>query len=197
MRSCLERLKRKFESDIDMSLSNCTIDADAFGKTTFADFASAGYKFECDRQCDRIQTRLVPLSGTNFDDPIGESPFGHFSSGCRKKTRHRKVKMRLFWINSRKYWLVILWLVLGFGAAGSLKGASVESWIRSDVHHAVPDLEEAGVRLPYMTGWFDWSKDQNLWYNFIYAGRWMAIGSILCLVGIGILTVCQKVYKKS
>ena len=28
---------------------------------------------------------LVPPSGPNFDDPIGESPFGHFSSGCRKK----------------------------------------------------------------------------------------------------------------
>ena len=36
---------------------------------------------------------LGPLSGPNFDDPIGESPLGHFSSGCRKKTRHRKVKM--------------------------------------------------------------------------------------------------------
>ena len=29
---------------------------------------------------------LVPLNGPNFDDPIGESPFGHFSSGCRKKS---------------------------------------------------------------------------------------------------------------
>ena len=28
---------------------------------------------------------LMPLSGSNYDDPIGESPFGHFSSGCRKK----------------------------------------------------------------------------------------------------------------
>ena len=37
---------------------------------------------------------LVPLSAPNFNDPIGESPFGHFSSGCRKKTQHRKVKMR-------------------------------------------------------------------------------------------------------
>ncbi len=38
----------KFESDIDMSLSNSSIGADApaaaFGKTAFADFASARYK---------------------------------------------------------------------------------------------------------------------------------------------------------
>ncbi len=38
----------KFESDIDMSLSNCSIGADApaatFGKTAFADFASARYQ---------------------------------------------------------------------------------------------------------------------------------------------------------
>ena len=39
---------RKFESDIDMSLSNSSIGADApaatFGKTAFADFASVRYK---------------------------------------------------------------------------------------------------------------------------------------------------------
>ena len=38
----------KFESDIDMSLSNSSIGADApaatFGKTAFADFASVRYK---------------------------------------------------------------------------------------------------------------------------------------------------------
>ena len=38
----------KFESDIDMSLSNSSIGADApaaaFGKTTFVDFASARHK---------------------------------------------------------------------------------------------------------------------------------------------------------
>ena len=41
---------KKFESDIDMSLSNCSIGADApaaaFGKTACADFASAGHKLE-------------------------------------------------------------------------------------------------------------------------------------------------------
>ena len=40
----------KFESDIDMSLSNSSIGADApaatFGKTAFADFASARYENE-------------------------------------------------------------------------------------------------------------------------------------------------------
>ena len=40
--------KGKFESDIDMSLSNSSIGADApaatFGKTAFADFASVRYK---------------------------------------------------------------------------------------------------------------------------------------------------------
>ena len=39
----------KFESDIDMSLSNFSIGAEApaatFGKTAFADFASARYKY--------------------------------------------------------------------------------------------------------------------------------------------------------
>ena len=40
--------EEKFESDIDMSLSNSSIGADApaatFGKTAFADFASVRYK---------------------------------------------------------------------------------------------------------------------------------------------------------
>ncbi len=44
----------KFESDIDMSLSNCSIGADApaaaFGKTDFVDFASARYKYAQDFQ---------------------------------------------------------------------------------------------------------------------------------------------------
>ncbi len=38
--------REKFESDIDMSLSNSSIGADAFGKTAFADFASARYPYE-------------------------------------------------------------------------------------------------------------------------------------------------------
>ncbi len=49
-----QRGRRKFESDIDMSLSNSSIGADApaatFGKTTFADFASVRYKHE-EKRC--------------------------------------------------------------------------------------------------------------------------------------------------
>ncbi len=46
-------MKVQFESDIDMSLLNCSIGAEApadtFGKIAFANFASGRYKFECDR----------------------------------------------------------------------------------------------------------------------------------------------------
>ena len=73
------------------------------------------------------------------------------------------------WDILHKFWVVILWLTLGFGAAGSLRGASVESKIRSDIHHTIPAENEVGTTLPYMTGWFDLSKDQNLWYSFSYA----------------------------
>ena len=38
---------------------------------------------------------LVPLSGPNFDDPIGESPFGHFSSECRKKRGTDKESLKV------------------------------------------------------------------------------------------------------
>ncbi len=37
---------------------------------------------------------LVPLGGPNFDDSIGESPFGHFSSGCRKNAAQKGKKGR-------------------------------------------------------------------------------------------------------
>ena len=54
--------KGKFESDIDMSLSNSSIGAEApaaaFGKTAFADFASARYKFGDGRKsCGRYVRR--------------------------------------------------------------------------------------------------------------------------------------------
>ena len=56
--------EQQFESDIDMSLSNCSIGADApaaaFGKTVFTDFASAGYKPDpvTGRHGDGYQVRL-------------------------------------------------------------------------------------------------------------------------------------------
>ncbi len=53
----------KFERDIDMSLSNGSISADAptaaFGKTAFVDFASAKYKYEKSGGDDRISATLL------------------------------------------------------------------------------------------------------------------------------------------
>lgn len=92
----------------------------------------------------------------------------------------------------RKYWIAILWVTLGFGAAGSLLGASVESRIRSDIHHSIPRIGEAGTTLPYMAGWFDLSKDQNLWYNFSYALRWAVLGFACSIFLLMIITILNK-----
>lgn len=101
--------------------------------------------------------------------------------------------MKKKWDILHKFLVVILWLTLGFGAAGSLRGASVESKIRSDIHHTIPAENEVGTTLPYMTGWFDLSKDQNLWYSFSYALRWSVCGLVLSLL---LLIVAVLVYQK-
>ena len=75
----------KFESDIDMSLSNCSIGADApaatFGKTVFTDFASGRYKSESD-----IDMSLSD-SSIGADAPaaaFGKTAFADFASGRYK-----------------------------------------------------------------------------------------------------------------
>ena len=68
----------RFESDIEMSLSNSSIGADApaaaFGKTAFADFASARYKYgtlvaekEAAVRADEMKRRCAMVGDRSFD----------------------------------------------------------------------------------------------------------------------------------
>ena len=43
-----------------------------------------------------------------------------------------------------------------------------------------------------MTGWFDLSKDQNLWYNFSYALRWAVLGFACSIFLLVIITILNK-----
>lgn len=82
----------------------------------------------------------------------------------------------------KKYILEILFVILGCGAAGSLKGASVESWLRADVSYTAPTAAEAGITMPYMTGTFRLAADENMWYNMRYAVCWALIGAATVFV---------------
>lgn len=82
----------------------------------------------------------------------------------------------------KKYILEIAFLILGCGAAGSLKGASVESWLRAEVTYTTPTAEEAGVTRPYMEGLFRLAADENMWYNLRYAIVWALAGAVAVFV---------------
>lgn len=82
----------------------------------------------------------------------------------------------------KKYILEIAFLILGCGAAGSLKGASVESWLRAEVTYTTPTAEEAGVTRPYMEGLFRLAADENMWYNLRYAFVWALVGTVVVLI---------------
>ena len=82
----------------------------------------------------------------------------------------------------RRFWMIWLLIILLFGAVGSVKGASVESKLSSDVVNEIPDESEAGVTLPYLTGTFGLASQQNLWVSFLYAGAGMAAGGVTSLL---------------
>lgn len=81
----------------------------------------------------------------------------------------------------RKYILEILFVILGCAAVGSLKGASVESWLRAEVSYVTPTAAEAGVTMPYMQGLFRLAADENMWYNLRYAIAWALVGMVIVL----------------
>lgn len=78
----------------------------------------------------------------------------------------------------KKYILEIVFAILGCGAAGSLKGASVESWLRADLTYTTPSTTEMGVTRPYMEGIFHLAADENMWYNLQYAWKWGLVGAV-------------------
>lgn len=93
----------------------------------------------------------------------------------------------------KRYLLEILFVILGCGAAGSLKGASVESWLRAEVSYTAPTAEEAGVTRPYMEGLFRLAADENMWYNLRYAFIWALAGAVIVFV---LITIAYLVYKR-
>lgn len=93
----------------------------------------------------------------------------------------------------KKYILEIAFLILGCGAAGSLKGASVESWLRAEVTYTTPTAEEAGVTRPYMEGLFRLAADENMWYNLRYAIEWALAGAVAVFVlSIIVYLMCRR-----
>lgn len=81
----------------------------------------------------------------------------------------------------RKYIREILFVILGCAAVGSLRGASVESWLRAEVSYVTPTAAEAGVIVPYMQGLFRLAADENMWYNLRYAFVFGLVGTIAVL----------------
>lgn len=100
--------------------------------------------------------------------------------------------MRDFINFCRHYWFWFLLIMLIFGAAGSVKGASVESVLWEDTLTELQDGDIPGETVPYLSEVFGLAAEQSMWLSFMYAGVWMLVGATAALAAAGTLYILRN-----